>query len=281
MPRSFHLLPYFFHFLLAHASIIPRADPPFQYVPSKATTPDNKFNIATTIFQGQPPDTTDVAPDVYGARSVSLVPDVMTSKRNPETVCTQIDIPFALLNKGDLKLFTAGQLNTPAGTTDSWKPGVDDFASQSACGIPDNAFEPSKVAIHPYWLKYAPEDLGLSRYCMQDVCISVWNDSDDAGGAGDDGGQILLLLCVVLTDEETVELKVTDICSTDPADPGYCATPTDIKIDRIKADLLYSSVKNQSKAQKQALRSGAEYPDGKVYWFFSKCWDDVRSSITL
>ena len=98
-----------------------------------------------------------------------------------------MDTPFALLNQGNLKLFTAGQLNTPEGTTDDWDPGVDDFASQSACGIPDNAFEPSKVAIHPYWLKYAPEALGLSRYCMQDVCISVWNDNDDNNGSGDDG----------------------------------------------------------------------------------------------
>ena len=91
------------------------------------------------------------------------------------------------MNKGKLKLFTAGQLNTPTGITDDWQPGVDDYAKQSACGIPDNAFEPSKVAIHPYWLKYAPEELGLSRYCMQDVCISVWNDSDDHNGSGDDG----------------------------------------------------------------------------------------------
>ncbi|KAL6713287.1 hypothetical protein ACLMJK_008752 [Lecanora helva] len=223
--------------LLTHASLLPRADPPFQSIPTTPTTPDNHYNTGTHLFQAQPPDKTGISvPSVYGPRSV--------------------DIPFALLNKGRLKLFTAGQLNTPAGITDKWAPGVDDFANQSACGIPDNAFEPSKVAIHPYWLKYAPAGLGLGRYCMQDVCISVWNDSGDGEGAGDD-----------------VELKVTDICSTDPSDPSHCATPSDIKIDRIKADLLYSNVKNVSREQRQALNAGAEYP-GTIYWFFSKCWDD-------
>jgi len=79
------------------------------------------------------------------------------------------------------------------------------------------------------------------------------------------------------TNDLLVELKVTDICSTNPADPTYCATPVDIKIDRIKAQLLYSNVKDQSAEQKQALKSGTRYP-GKVYWFFSKCWDDVCST---
>jgi len=71
-----------------------------------------------------------------------------------------------------------------------------------------------------------------------------------------------------------VELKVTDICSTNPADATYCATPADIKIDRIKADLLYSNVKNKTKAEEDELAKGNGY-DRKVYWFFSKCWDDV------
>lgn len=35
--------------------------------------------------------------------------------------------------------------------------GVDD-PKQSACGIPHNAYSISHVAIHPYWLKYAPLD---------------------------------------------------------------------------------------------------------------------------
>ena len=70
-------------------------------------------------------------------------------------------------------------------------------------------------------------------------------------------------------------LKVTDICSTNPLDPTYCATPADIKIDRIKADLLYSKeIENRTVAKNWALQHGAEYPE-KVYWFFTKCWDDV------
>ena len=71
-----------------------------------------------------------------------------------------------------------------------------------------------------------------------------------------------------------VELKVTDICSTNPKDASYCATPSDIKIDRIKAQLLYSNVKDKTSQQEAALTSGTEYPD-KVYWFLSKCWDNV------
>lgn len=71
-------------------------------------------------------------------------------------------------------------------------------------------------------------------------------------------------------------LKVTDICSTNPADPTYCATPADIKIDRIKADLLFvNELENLTLPDKWALNHGAGYPE-KVYWFFTKCWDDVR-----
>lgn len=48
---------------------------------------------------------------------------------------------------------------------------------------------------------------------MQDVCIPFWRE---------DG-------------TEDMMLKDTDICSTDPNDPSYCAIPADIKIDRSKA----------------------------------------------
>lgn len=61
-----------------------------------------------------------------------------------------------------MKFFPAGQLNTPTGDTDQWMPGATDSASQSACGIPDNAFQISKVAIHPYFLKYADLSRKLS-----------------------------------------------------------------------------------------------------------------------
>ena len=66
---------------------------------------------------------------------------------------------------------------------------------------------------------------------------------------------------------------MTDICSTNPKDPTYCATPADIKIDRIKADLLYSSITDRTAAENASLATGTEYPE-KVWWFFSKCWDD-------
>lgn len=115
---------------------------------------------------------------------------------------------------------------------------------------------------------------------MQDVCISVWNDSDDDNGSGDDGKIHPSFPVHVVRSrlmKPAVELKVTDICSTNPADATYCATPADIKIDRIKADLLYSNVKNRTAAENDELASGNGY-DRKVYWFFSKCWDDVRRS---
>lgn len=61
-----------------------------------------------------------------------------------------------ILNQhGDMKFFSAGHLNTPTGDTDEWLPQGTDSANQSACGIPDNAYSISKVAIHPYFLKYA------------------------------------------------------------------------------------------------------------------------------
>ena len=51
-------------------------------------------------------------------------------------------------------------MNTPNGISDEdGKFGEADSANQSACGIPDNVYRDSKVAIHPYWLKYA----GLDR----------------------------------------------------------------------------------------------------------------------
>lgn len=41
--------------------------------------------------------------------------------------------------------------------------GVDD-PKQSACGIPHNAYSISHVAIHPYWLKYAPLDSKVTPF---------------------------------------------------------------------------------------------------------------------
>lgn len=77
---------------------------------------------------------------------------------------------------------------------------------------------------------------------MQDVCISFWRE---------DGSVDMML-------------KVTDICSTDPNDPTYCATPGDIKIDRTKSQILYSIPQPQGNQYSQP-----------IWWFFMKCWDDV------
>lgn len=68
-------------------------------------------------------------------------------------------------------------------------------------------------------------------------------------------------------------LKVTDICSTNPSDPTHCATPADIKIDRIKAHLLFHKTTHKTAEETSALKHGNQFPH-KVWWFFMKCWDD-------
>ena len=179
------------------------------------------------------------------------------------------DIPFGMLNKGKLKFFKNSkdgkhnQLNGNRADETADYPNAKDDPKDSACGIPDNVYRPSKVAIHPYWLKFAQEGLGLGRYCMQDVCISVWNETHTHANDG----------------ENDVELKVTDICSTDPEDPNYCETPGDIMIDRKKAWLLYNgTIHDQTKfpwgsPERRSIRNGTEYVR-PVYWFFSKCLQD-------
>ena len=189
--------------------------------------------------------TSDTPPDIYGARS--------------------IDLPFYRLYHGQMNFFPAGQLNTPDVNTDVFGSDKDN-ANQSACGIPDNAWYNSKVAIHPYFLKYADlsrkcsmcmDILGLEvddtmiGYCMQDVCISFWKE---------DGSSDMML-------------KVTDICSTDPSDPTHCQNPGDIKIDRSKAKVME---KMNSDPNNPGLM-GTTFPE-KIWWFFMKCWDDVSSS---
>lgn len=222
---------------IAVARIIPRQDPhdpAFQHVPTTAKA-DNTFHTATPpLPSGMPPDSTEEGPPVYGARS--------------------IDLPFGRLQHGKMKFFGAGQLNTPNGKSDEWHPGQNDFANQTACGIPDNAFQISKVAIHPYWLKYAP----LDRYCMQDVCISFWNEETEQLKQSD------------------MILKVMDVCSTDPNDPTHCATPYDIKIDRSKAQIMehLGGPEHPSQEDNPAL-NGNEFGGGGTWWFFMKCWADV------
>lgn len=86
---------------------------------------------------------------------------------------------------------------------------------------------------------------------MQDVCISFWKE---------DGSSDMML-------------KVTDVCSTDPSDPTHCATPADIKIDRAKAQVMEGFANSPISSIESLI--GHEYPE-KVWWFFMKCWDDVR-----
>ena len=181
-----------------------------QSVPN--TPPTKFFHQGVKQLTGEPPqDTTTPVPDVYGARD--------------------IDLPFYRLYHGNMKFFPAGQLNTPDKDRDVWiEDGGVDNANQSACGFPDNAFSVSKVAIHPYFLKYAD----LSRYCQQDVCISFWKE---------DGSSDMIL-------------KVTDICSTDENDPTHCATPMDIKLERTKAGVM---------EHLSTAPTGDEYPE-KVWW---------------
>lgn len=122
---------------LASGAVIRRGDPTMQEIPTTAKA-DNTFSNGKQPLVSEPP-TVAATPlaDVYGVR--------------------HIDLPFGRLYHGDMKFFSAGQLNSPDGMTDKWmdQPGVYDSANQSACGIPDNAFSISKVAIHPYFLKYA------------------------------------------------------------------------------------------------------------------------------
>lgn len=122
---------------VASAVVIRPRDPGFQEIPTSAQA-DNTFSNGAPLLAQEPPDQTGLpVPDVYGVRNV--------------------DLPFGRLYHGKMKFFSKGQLNTRDKITDDWidKPGVTDSANQSACGIPDNAFSISKVAIHPYFLKYA------------------------------------------------------------------------------------------------------------------------------
>lgn len=121
---------------LASGAVIRRGEPTMQETPTKAKA-DNTFSNGKPMLASLPPTVAATPSEIYGVRD--------------------IDLPFGRLYNGDMKFFSKGQLNSPDGITDQWmgQPGVVDSANQSACGIPDNAFSISKVAIHPYFLKYA------------------------------------------------------------------------------------------------------------------------------
>ena len=198
-----------------------------QDIPSTAPA-DNQFNNTQPHLVTMPP-LEESHPDdsIYGVRD--------------------IDLPFGRLYHGNMKYFAPGQLNKPGAWTDDWNPGVNDYANQSACGIPDAAYMNTKVAIHPYFLKYAP----LDRYCMQDVCISFWKE---------DGSQDMMA-------------KVTDICSTDPNDPTHCETPADIKLDRLKVSIMEGQTGQPVENFPDFAPEKSEFPE-KTWWFFMKCWGD-------
>jgi hypothetical protein len=68
-------------------------------------------------------------------------------------------------------------------------------------------------------------------------------------------------------------LKVTDICTPDSVDGVPCLDPQDIKIDRMKAGIIMSNLK-------QPIPSGDQYSE-KVWWLFTKCSFDVSDFPTL
>ena len=90
---------------------------------------------------------------------------------------------------------------------------------------------------------------------MQDVCISLWPQ----GGPPD------------------MIVKVMDICSTDPSDPSYCATPADIKIDRAKVQMLYN-IPTPGFADPDL--QGAKFPKG-IYWHLTRCCGNVRDTNSI
>ena len=170
-------------------------DPDFQKIPTKAQ-PDNTYNNGAKMSISFP--TTAAVPDaIYGNRKLDIpfgrlyvrileahfpllnpnlvLPDPPNEYPLWKHVRTKLSIPARSSNAdseiftqhGDLKFFSAGQLNTASGDTDQWTPDGTDSATQSACGIPDNAFSISKVAIHPYFLKYAD----LSRKLPRNECL--------------------------------------------------------------------------------------------------------------
>ena len=202
-------------------------------------------------------------------------------------------LPLSRGNQGKLLFYGEGEGNTATGVSDQWmyapcpsrpdganlavrsdQGGVDN-ANQSACGIPHNAYYISHVAIHPYWLKYAPLDrkpsnslfsrfsvyplkngdrLLIARvgYCRPDVCISFWDEHW----------------------QTDMMLKVTDICSTDPNKTNSCQQPGDIKIDRTKAK-IWSGQGNDPRQAKDIPGLDGDAWASPTVWFFRYCWDDV------
>lgn len=162
-------------FQFSSGLLVPRDDGPSPPDPGSATIPDpglipvpdtgkadNTFSNGAAENVTSWPYSSDPIPAVYQPRD--------------------IDLPFGRWFHGKMTMFTEGQLNQPDRSTDEWTPNQFDSANQryvsswvilicfwilhrttltifSACGIPDNAYLQNKVAIHPYFLKFA----GLDR----------------------------------------------------------------------------------------------------------------------
>ncbi|KAI9726324.1 MAG: hypothetical protein M1828_001598 [Chrysothrix sp. TS-e1954] len=227
----------------------------WQFIPPGQNKTDNTYADTSVPKLNSEPDKDDSAVDpIYGVHDT--------------------DIHMGRLHLGHVKFFAAGQLNSPTNSTDAWGPNVIDFANQSACGIPDAAFSISKVAIHPYHLKYAPDNLGLSR--MSTMSITSYSSSVTNARKGFCMQDVSV--AIIRADwQSDMIMKVTDVCCTDTSDPSCCHDPTEIKVDRTKMQILYgyggppwntfpelagTQLLDASKAPVQAN------------WFFTKSWDD-------
>ena len=130
----------FLAFPLSFAGTLRERQADLQQIPSSAKAPNTFHKTDISLERGQPTQVDTPLPEQYRAKD--------------------IDLPFGRILKGNVKYFQAGEMNTPNGISDEdGQVGHADYANQSACGIPDNVYRDSKVAIHPYWLKYA----GLDR----------------------------------------------------------------------------------------------------------------------
>lgn len=94
---------------------------------------------------------------------------------------------------------------------------------------------------------------------MQDVCVSSWPENGSESDYTND-----------------VIGKITDICSTDPNDPSHCTTPSDIKVDRAKVQVMYAIPVPRSK---NADLQKDKYVKG-TYLHLTKCWANVRGILT-
>ena len=125
---------------LSVAGTIKERQAVLQQIPATAKAPNTFSKSDVDLETGQPDQTNIPLPDQYRERD--------------------FDLPIGRVLKGNVMYFQPGEMNTPNGTTDEdGNVGEADNANQSACGIPDNVYRDSKIAIHPYWLKYA----GLDR----------------------------------------------------------------------------------------------------------------------